>query len=284
MQVNTELRDFLRTRREALTPPDVGLPWNADGRRVKGLRRAEVAALAGVSPDYYARLEQGRARQVSIQVLHAIADALQLATLERRYLMTIAHGPDAEEPGPRAQAPRAHLQQVLDSMTFAPALIRDSAFNVIASNRMWRLIFNDLASQRRPQQNVARWTLLQPAARSLYLDWERVAREVVRTLRVTAATHPHDPEIAKLLGELAMQFPPFADWWSEFRLFERSTGVKRICHPIVGEIDLQYDAFGVSSDSMLTMVAYSVPAGSQGDEKLRMLASWADEPRPTIRT
>jgi transcriptional regulator with XRE-family HTH domain len=279
MAVNTELADFLRSRRTALTPDDVGLPWSAEGRRVKGLRRAEVAALAGVSADYYAKLEQGRARQISEQVLHALAEALRLDDLERRHLVTLAGsvvtaGPPAEV----RRRLRPGMRQILESMDLTPAYVRDASMDILGGNRIWELTFPDLARLSRRERNTAHWTLLDPTSRAVYPDWERVAREVVYTLRVSAGNDPHNPRIAQLVGELTMRCPEFTRWWSEHGLFERTSGVKRILHAVVGELELNYEAFAAAADPGLTMIVYSAPPGSVSEERLKMLASWGHSP------
>jgi transcriptional regulator with XRE-family HTH domain len=282
--INTELADFLRSRRAALTPDDVGLPWVADGRRVKGLRRSEVALVAGVSPEYYARLEQGRARHVSEQVLYALAEALRLDDLERRHLVTLAGATvSVAPPGTPRRTLRPAMRQVLEAMDFAPAYVRDANMDVIGGNRMWDLTFADLSCRARGERNTAHWTLLDPTARAVYPDWERVAREVVQTLRVSAAGHQHNPRLAQLVGELTMRCPEFPAWWSEHRLFERTTGVKTVRHAVVGELKLSYEAFALAADPGLTMIVYSAPPGSLSDERLRMLASWGRDPASTAR-
>lgn len=282
MAVNTELADFLRSRRTALTPDDVGLPWATEGRRVKGLRRAEVAALAGVSADYYAKLEQGRARQISEQVLHALAEALRLDDLERRHLATLAGSavtPGRPEPVRRRLRPA--MRQILEAMDLAPAYVRDASMDIVGGNRIWELTFPDLAGLNRRERNTVYWTLLDPTSRAVYPDWERVAREVVYTLRVSAGNEPHNPRIAQLVGELTMRCPEFTGWWSKHRLFERTSGIKRILHAVVGELELNYEAFTSTADPGLTMIVYSAPPGSVSEDRLKMLASWGHS-RATI--
>jgi transcriptional regulator with XRE-family HTH domain len=276
MEANKRLHQFLRARREALTPPDVGLPWDVEGRRVRGLRREEVARLAGVSVDYYTRLEQGRTRNVSDQVLDAVADALRLEPLEGSHLHTLAH-PGAEHAIlPKRRRVRPSVQIALDALGSSPAYVRDIRMNVLGSNAMWRNLFRDLSSSS-PHPNIARWTFLDPRSREVYPEWELVAREIVDTLQGTAAKFPSDPDLVQLIGELNIASKDFAKWWSDRRVFQRSTGAKRIRNSVVGEIALNYDAFGVVANDEQVMVIYTAPAGSPADEQLHLLASWNAE-------
>lgn len=275
MEPNRQLHEFLRVRREALTPPDVGMPWQVEGRRVRGLRREEVARLAGVSVDYYTRLEQGRARNVSVQVLDAVADALRLGPLERSHLHALARRPTVEQAAPpKRRRVRPSVQIALDALESTPAYVRDIRMNVVGSNAMWRNLFPDLSSAGRPP-NVARWTILDPRARTVYPEWECVAREIVDTLQATAAKFPSDADLAQLVGELCTASSDFAQWWSDRRVFQRSTGAKRVRNSVVGEITINYDAFVSVADAEQVMVIYTAPAGSPADEALSLLASWS---------
>lgn len=274
MEVNRQLHEFLRARREALTPADVGLPWRVEGRRVRGLRREEVARLAGVSVDYYTRMEQGRARNVSVQVLDAVADALRLEPLERRHLHTLARRPAIEQPAlSKRRRVRPSVQIALDALESTPAYVRDVRMNVLGSNAMWRNLFPDLSSSGSPP-NIARWTLLDPQAREVYPEWERVAREIVDMLQAGAAKFPSDTDLAELIGELSIASTQFARWWTDRRVFQRSTGTKRLRNDVVGELTLNYDAFGSVGDDGHVMIIYTAPPGSPTDERLRLLASW----------
>lgn len=276
MQANKQLHQFLRARRETLTPPDVGLPWNVEGRRVRGLRREEVARLAGVSVDYYTRLEQGRARNVSDQVLDAVADAMRLDSLERSHLHSLAHQGVERTILPNRWRVRSSVQIALDALECSPAYVRDIRMNVLGSNAIWRNLFPDLISSN-PHANVARWTFLDPRSRDIYPEWESVAREIVDTLQGTAAKFPSDPDLVQLIGELNVASRAFARWWSDRRVFQRSTGAKRIRNNLVGDITLNYDAFAVIADDEQVMVIYTAPTGSPADEQLHLLASWNAE-------
>ncbi|RJQ81835.1 XRE family transcriptional regulator [Pseudonocardiaceae bacterium YIM PH 21723] len=275
---NNSLGDFLRARRARLTPEEIGLPTEF-GRRVAGLRRGEVAQLAGVSTEYYTRLEQGRARQPSEQVLQALGDALRFDDIERRHLFALA----GTTPGQRDRAAhpaqlRPALRQVLESMDLASAFVSDRDLTVVGGNRLWALLFPDVAELPRRERSMARWTLLDPRARVVWRDWERVARDYVHGLRLAAAAQPRNQRIANLIGELMMRSPEFPAWWSEHRVQERSTGLKRLHHPVVGDLELQYEVLTPVADPGQTLVIYCAPSGSPAEERLRLLASWGSEP------
>uniref|UniRef100_UPI002E12888C helix-turn-helix transcriptional regulator n=1 Tax=Mycobacterium tilburgii TaxID=44467 RepID=UPI002E12888C len=234
-----------------------------------------MAALAGVSADYYAKLEQGGVRQISEQVLHALAQSLRLDDLARRHLVTpagsaVTTGP----PGGVRHRLRPAMQQILEAMDLAPAYVRDVSMDILGGNRIWELTFPDLARLNRRERNTASWTLLDPASRAVYPDCEQVAREVAHTLQVSAGNEPRNPRIVELVGELTMRCPEFTGWWSEHRPFERTNGVKRIRHAVVGELEFNYEAFTSTADPGLTVIVYSTPPGSVSEERLTMLASW----------
>lgn len=278
MEADRAIHEFLKARREGLTPHDVGLPWQAEGRRVPGLRRDEVARLAGVSVDYYTRLEQGRAKNVSEQVLNAVADALRLDELERTHLIQLANPPRAQQAaGPaRAVRVRPSVQLVLDGLARYPAYVRDRRMNVIASNQLWRALFDNMDGYPGRHPNIARWTFLDPRANETYPDWETVAREIVHTMRASAALRPSDTQFTQLLGELSARSEQFATWWAEHRVFERSQGSKRVRSGIVGDLRLSYDAFSTIGNGDLTLVVYTADRGSPSEDRLQLLASWAE--------
>jgi len=277
---NNDLGDFLRARRAGLTPDQIGLPVEfGAGRRVAGLRRGEVAKLAGVSTEYYTRLEQGRARQPSEQVLHALCDALRFDDIERRHLFalagtTVGHKDRAE----LSSRLRPALRQVLESMDLASAFVSDRNLTVVGGNTLWALLFPDVVELPRRERSMARWTLLDPRARLVWCDWERVARDYVHGLRLAAAAQPRNQRIASLIGELMMRSPEFPAWWSEHRVQERSTGLKCLHHPVVGDLELQYEIFTSVADPGQSLVVYCAPSGSPSQERLRLLASWGSGP------
>ncbi|GAA1988565.1 helix-turn-helix transcriptional regulator [Amycolatopsis minnesotensis] len=275
-----DLGEFLRARRAGLTPDQIGLPVEfGAGRRVAGLRRGEVARLAGVSTEYYTRLEQGRARQPSEQVLDALCDALRLDDIERRHLFALAGAiaGHRDPAGPSARL-RPALRQVLESMDLAAAFVSDRNLTVVGGNALWALLFPAVAELPRRERSMARWTLLDPRARLVWCDWERVARDYVHGLRLAAAAQPRNQRIASLIGELMMRSPEFPAWWSEHRVQERSTGLKRLHHPVAGDLELRYEVLTPVADPGHTLVVYSAPTGSPAQERLRLLASWGSEP------
>jgi transcriptional regulator with XRE-family HTH domain len=275
-----ELGEFLRARRGGLTPEAIGLPAEpGPGRRVSGLRRGEVAQQAGVSTEYYTRLEQGRARQPSEQVLHALCDALRFDDVERRHLFALAGATAGHEirAEPSARL-RPGIRQVLESMELASAFVNDRDYTVVGGNALWALLFPDVAELPRGERSLARWTLLDPRARLVWRDWERVARDYVHGLRLAAAAQPRNRRLGTLIGELMMRSPEFPAWWSEHRVRERSTGLKRLRHPVVGDLELQYEIFEAVAEPGQTLVVYTAQQGSPSHERLRLLASWGSEP------
>lgn len=277
MDADRRIHEFLKTRREGLTPHDVGLPWQMEGRRVRGLRREEVASLAGVSVDYYTRLEQGRAKNVSEQVLNAVADALRLDELERGHLIRLAnpHRDRRAERPARADRVPPSVQLVLDGLPGSPAYVRDRCMNVIASNQLWRALFDNMDGHPGRRPNIARWTFLDPRSTEAYPGWATVAREIVHTLRASAAVQPGDTRLTQLLGELSARSEEFATWWAENRVFERSRGAKHVRNAVVGDLHLNYDAFAVVGSDDLTLVVYTADRGSPSEDRLDLLAAWA---------
>ncbi|MFC4533334.1 helix-turn-helix transcriptional regulator [Sphaerisporangium dianthi] len=282
MPEQSELRHFLQSRRARLTPADVGLPWH-DGRRVAGLRREELASLAGVSVDYYTRLEQGRARNVSDQVLTAVADALQLHDLERRHLFDLVRAAAPKRPGgqtpgsvptPLVRArPALHaLIQTLDPM---PAMLYGPRLEVLGGNRMSRILFDDFSAMPVAERNLARWMFLNPRAREVYVDWEDIARQMVSVLHFTAGRDAGDPALAALVDGLRARSELFARYWSDYAVFQHTYGLKRFHHSAVGMVTLHYETLHPPADHDIYLTVYTAPAGSPSEEKLRLLSSWA---------
>ncbi|MGV9910208.1 helix-turn-helix transcriptional regulator [Streptomyces tendae] len=268
-----EIKKFLRTRRDAVRPSEVGLA-NYPGRRVPGLRREEVAQLAGVSVDYYTRLEQGRLTSASEGVILSIAEALRLTQAETQYLR------DLLRPQPRRVAEVAPPQQVrpellrmLNGLHDQPAFILGRRNEVLASNDLLDALFTPFNHRPPAERNLLRWMLLDPAARSLYLDWAQVTSEVVGVLRAEAGRNPDDPQIAAFVAELRAISPEFRTWWAERTVVERTWGSKRFNHPVVGRLDITYEALSLPGDPDQILFVYS---GKTDDdlEKLRILASW----------
>ncbi|TMR26908.1 helix-turn-helix transcriptional regulator [Actinomadura geliboluensis] len=274
MAKNGELREFLRTRRARVRPEDVGLP--AGGRRrVPGLRREEVAMLAAVSLDYYARMEQGRPLQPSDQVLDAIARALRLAEVERLHLHDLVRSAVAEpKPGELRVTPvDAGMRTMLDGLQ-VPAIVIDSRGDVHAMNRMGRALLVGLEPVPSEAANHPRWLFLREATRELHVDWEMNARVSVGVLRRTAGRYPRDKRLHALIGELSVASPEFRNWWAEHDVEVPCRGPKRFRHPVVGDLTLQVESLQLH-DGERWIYAYAAEPGSPSEEALRLLGTWA---------
>lgn len=272
-----DLGDFLRSRRARIRPEDVGL--NSYGRRrVPGLRREEVAQLAGVSVDYYIRLEQGRGPSVSDAVLDAIARVLRLDGTEHTYLRTVARPGTRKAVSPAAQRVRPGLRLLLDTLDPAPAFVLGRRMDVLAWNALGDAVvgFSRMAAAER---NMPRQTFLEPAARELYPDWPAVAAETVAYLRLDAGLHPDDKQLASLVGELSMKSEDFRRLWADHQVQAKTYGVKRIDHPAVGGLTLPYETLGVPGDPDQSLVVYTPEPGSETAERIALLASRAAAPR-----
>ncbi|MEE4545688.1 helix-turn-helix transcriptional regulator [Streptomyces sp. V4-01] len=275
---NSELREFLRSRRARITPEEAGLTPPPGVRRVPGLRREEVAQLAGVSVDYYVRLERGRSLHVSEAVLDAVARALRLDEDERGHLLAVARpGRGRSRPLP-AQRVRKGLHRVLDTLTEAPALVIGRRTDVLAANRLARALYTDFDALPHRERNMSRFVFLDPAARELYPDWEGVARSSVAALHLYAGRHPDDPRLAELIGELSLRDEDFRRWWADHDVQRRTFGAKHFHHPVVGALTLDYEALAVTGDPDQTLGIYTAEPGSPSEEALRLLASWTGEP------
>ncbi|MGW3288265.1 helix-turn-helix domain-containing protein [Streptomyces sp. NPDC001002] len=276
---NSELRDFLRSRRAKITPEEVGLAPQPGARRVPGLRREEVAQLAGVSVDYYVRLERGRHLNVSASVLDAIARALRLDELERTHLFRIAR-PARTRPRPLPpQRIRPGLRLLLDSLTDVPALVYGRRMDVLAANDLARALYTDFEALPARDRNMARLVFLDDNFRTLYADWEGAARGIVASLRLYAGRHPHDPALAELVGELSVQDADFRHWWADHDVFQRTHGTKHYHHPVVGELVLGYEAFAPTDDPEQILGISTAEPGSASAERLKLLASWSRSPQ-----
>jgi transcriptional regulator with XRE-family HTH domain len=234
MALMTEFGEYLRRRRAELQPGDVGLPHTAF-RRVAGLRREEVAQLAGVSTDYYTRLEQGRDLSPSDAVLDALARALELDDAGRAHLYHVAH---PARPGRRpirtVQRVRPAVQSMLDAWTGQAAFVLGRRGDVLATNPLARALLADFDAMPYRDRNLTKWILLDPAARELYVDWAQIASEMVAILRLGAGAHPDDARTTELVGEFTLKSPEFSRWWSQHKVLDRTWGHKRFRHPVVG--------------------------------------------------
>ena len=273
-----QVREFLASRRARITPDQAGLPAYGGNRRVKGLRREEVALLAGVSIDYYIRMERGQLAGASDAVLEGVARALQLDDAERDHLYDLARG---SEPQParlrRSREPgiTASVQQVLDAITNAPAWVRNARHDMLATNGLARALYAPmLADPRRPANN-ARFVYLDPASREFFIDWERAADDIAAMLRLEAGRNPYDKKLVELIGELSTRSEDFRTRWAAHNVRFHRTGHKKLHHPVVGDLDLNFEAMELPSQPGLTLLVYTAPQGSPAADGLSLLASWA---------
>jgi PAS domain-containing protein len=269
------VRQFLTSRRARLSPEAAGLAVSGTDRRVPGLRREEVAVLAGVSVDYYVRLERGYLGGASDDVLDALADALRLNDAERVYLHDMAHG-RAHEDGLGIEAVRPSLQHLLDAIA-APAFVRNRRLDYLAANRLGRALLCEMFDATSGPPNQARFVFLDPRAKRFYPLWETVASDFAAMLRLESGRNPADRQLTKLIEELLEESPEFRCRWEtgDVRLSQAGTG-KRFCHPIVGELQLTVESMQVNSTSDLTFWAATAEPGSPSDTALSRLAEWAE--------
>jgi transcriptional regulator with XRE-family HTH domain len=271
----TELSEFLRTRRARLKPADVGLAAYGRRRRVPGLRREELAQLAGVSVAYYTRLEQGNGRNVSVEVLDAISGALKLSDAEHAHLLHHAKPKQHKRrPAPQRQRVRPALLELLAAMEGVPAYVWGRRTDVLAWNGTACALFGDWAARAPQERNWARITFLDPAARRLFVDWESKASDVVGNLRLDAGLHADDPLLAALIGELSMKSEDFRMLWAAHDVKKKSHGSMRMMHPLAGELTLRYETFTLPGDQEQSLATYHAEPGSASEEALRLLASW----------
>ncbi|TML15588.1 MAG: helix-turn-helix domain-containing protein [Actinobacteria bacterium] len=277
MDAGNEIREFLTSRRAKITPEQAGLRTFGGNRRVPGLRREEVALLAGVSVDYYTRLERGNAAGVSETVLEALARALQLDEAERAHLFDLAraaHPTTRTRRRPAQRRIRPSLQRVLDAITAAPALVRNGRLDVLAANPLGHALYSEMFSGSAQPPNSARFVFLDPRAANFYVEWDRVANEVVATLRSEAGRDPYDRGLQDLVGELSTRSETFRRRWAAHDVRFHDKGVKRLHHPVVGDLTLTYESMELSSDAGLAMSVYTAEPGSRSEEALSLLASW----------
>ena len=282
MDNRNEIRDFLTSRRARITPEQAGLPAYGGNRRVAGLRREEVALLAGVSIDYYTRLERGNARGASGTVLDALARALQLDDAERAHLSDLIRAANTSAPPPprrpARQQIRPAIQRILDSMTTTPAYIRNGRLDILAANPLGRALFAPLFASPAQPPNLARFLFLDPGAAEFFIEWDRHAQETVAILRSEAGRDPYDPALSGLIGELSTRSQTFRTMWAAHNVRFHRTGTKHIHHPVVGDLTLAYEALDLAADSGLRISAYSAEPGTPSADALTLLASWAATP------
>ncbi|GAB7044587.1 MULTISPECIES: helix-turn-helix transcriptional regulator [Catenuloplanes] len=279
MDNRAEVRDFLTTRRAKITPERAGIPA-AGQRRVPGLRRAEVAALAGMSVEYYAKLERGALAGVSASVLDAIARALQLDEAERGHLLHLAqeaNGSSALVRAPRRPKQwtvRPSLQWTLDAIT-SPAIVVNNRSDLVAANLLGRAMYSDLFGDGTRTPNFARFTFLDSAAHRFYPDWERFADITVANLRTAAGVDPHDKGLHDLVGELSTRSDDFRRRWGAHNVRIHGSGVKEFHHRVVGDLALAYETVVLRAERDLMMTIYTAEPASRSAHALALLASWA---------
>jgi len=272
----TEIRDFLATRRAKLTPEQVGLPTSGR-RRVPGLRREEVAVLAGVSPDWYVRLEKGHIAGVSDDVLDAVARALQLNDAEREHLFNLARAAKpVRTPRRRSTTPiPPSVQRVLDSMTGTAAFVRNGRLDILASNALGRALYSPVLDEPAHRGNIARFDFLDPRAPDYYPDYDGALAVAVALLRTEAGRNPHDPDLTELVGELATRSEAFRTRWGAHDVRLHRGGTKTFNHPAVGYMELAYDSMDLVAAPGLVLTAYTAEPSTPSADNLALLASWA---------
>ena len=275
-----EVREFLVSRRAKITPDQAGLPAGPN-RRVPGLRRTEVAILAGVSIEYYSRLERGTIAGASPSVLDGIARALQLDDAEREHLLDLARAAEGTTVRPRRRKAANHwtrrpsLQWTLDAITDGPAFVRNGRMDLLAANRLARAFYDDVYADPQRPANLARFAFLDRAARRFYPDWDQIADITVAILRIEAGRDPHDKELQDLVGELSTRSDEFRQRWGAHDVRHHGSGVKKYHHHIVGDLTLAYEGLEMAAEPGLTLTVYTADPASPSAEGLRLLASWA---------
>jgi transcriptional regulator with XRE-family HTH domain len=276
VDAKSEIREFLTSRRAKLTPDEVGLT-SYGPRRVPGLRREEVAVLAGVSVPYYTRLERGNLSGVSESVLEALARALELDDAERAHLFDLARASQAATPKRRRRAQqriRPSVQRMLDAITGAPAAVLNGRLDMLATNTLARGLFSELYVDPVRPVNHARFVFLSPRAPDFYRDWDRAADDTVSILRTEAGRDPYDRDLSDLVGELSTRSEEFRSRWAAHNVRIHRTGTKDLHHPVVGDLSLTYEMLDLSADSGLAILTYTAEPGSKSAEALDLLASW----------
>jgi transcriptional regulator with XRE-family HTH domain len=289
-----DIREFLISRRAKVSPEQAGIPSYGDLRRVPGLRREEVAQLAGVSTDYYTRLERGSIRGVSDSVLEAVASALQLDAAERAHLMDLARTANSSSRRtprrPAQQRVRPGVLRLLDGMTAVVAMVQNGRADVLAANMLGRALYAqvfdsavasgpDIPGRRFPNQ--ARYLFLDPGAADFYPDWNAIAATTVAMLRSEAGRNPHDRELNELVGELTTRSGLFAELWAGHDVRIHTTGTKRFHHPVAGDLSLQFETLHLPGDEGQTLFTFTAEPGSTSENALAFLASWAASPPAT---
>jgi transcriptional regulator with XRE-family HTH domain len=286
-----QIREFLGTRRAKVTPEQAGLPlYGRERRRVAGLRREEVALLAGISSEYYTRLERGNATGVSESVIDGIARALQLDEAERLHLLDLLRGAGTTRPPrrrPAQQRVRLTVQRVLDSMTGTPAFVLSGRGDILAANALGRALFSPIYADPARPPNNARFVFLDPHATEFFRHWDQVAGDTVAMLRAEAGRDLYDRRLTDLIGELSTRSEDFRRRWAAHNVRMHTTGVKLLHHPVVGDLDLPFETFPLGDGPSQVLLTYTPEPASPSHDALNLLASWAatndhiERPAPT---
>ena len=277
MDNRSAIRDFLTSRRAKITPERAGLT-SYGSRRVPGLRRTEVAQLAGVSVEYYSRLERGNLTGVSDSVLDALARALHLDEAERNHLHDLARaaGPAARKRHRAApQGVRPNVQRLLDAMTQVPAVVMNGRTDALATNQLGRALFAPVYAGSTRPANFARFTFLDPHAQDFWITWDRAADDTVELLRAQAGRDPYDKALTDLIGELSTRSNEFRSRWAAHDVRLHRTGIKHFRHPAIGELHLTFEVLNLATDDDLSLIAYGTEPGAPSEDGLRLLASWS---------
>jgi transcriptional regulator with XRE-family HTH domain len=281
MDPEAELSEFLTSRRSRITPAQAGLPSYGTRRRVTGLRREEVAMLAGVSVEYYTRVERGNTRGVSQEVMDGIARALQLDDAERLHLGALARTVNAtgsHQRRPAQQRVRPGVKRLLNAITHAAAIVGNERLDLLAANPLGAALFAPVFDSAAGPTNFARYTFLDPTATDFYADWDRAANDGVALLRVAAGRDPYDRKLSDLVGELSTRSDDFRVRWADHDVKIHTTGTKTVNHPVAGELSLDFESLDLPGDPGQTITTYTAEPGSPSQERLDLLASWTARP------
>jgi len=277
VSVESEIREFLTSRRARVTPERAGLPKYGRQRRVAGLRREEVSLLAGISVEYYTRLERGNARGFSESVLEAISQALQLDEAEHAHLLDLVRTANAgllPRRNSTQQRVRPTIARIVDAMIGIPACVLNGRLDVLYANDLANALFSDVFRDPARPPNLARFAFLDPRSAALWADWEKAAKDTVAILRAEAGRNPYDRALSDLIGQLSTQSEEFRMLWATHDVKFHRTGTKRIHHALVGDLTLAFESLDLPSDPGISLLVYSAEAGSTSEQALDELARW----------
>jgi transcriptional regulator with XRE-family HTH domain len=287
MDNHDDLSEFLISRRAKLTPEQAGIPDFGGRRRVPGLRREEVALIAGMSAEYYKRLERGNATGVSEAVIDGVSRALQLDDAENSHLYELIRSANAGAHPQRRRVTRrtqltAGMQQTIDAMSTVPVFVQNGRLDAITTNSLGRALFSEMLDNARPPVNAARFVFLDPRSQTFYQDWEANTRQIVALLRVEAGRSPYDRQLSDLIGELSTRSDLFRRLWGAHDVRDHLTGIKSIHHPVVGDLELTFQSMDLTSDHGLQMLVFSAAPGTPAHDGLQLLANWAETHSATL--